>query len=125
MEVRNRFNGLDLTDRVPEELQIEVHDIVQEAGIKTILKKKKCRKAKWLSKEALQIAEEREVKRKGERERYTLLNAEFQRIAKRDKKAFFSEKFKEMERNSKRERLEISPRKLELSKEHFIQRWAQ
>ena len=78
-----------------------------------------------MSKEALQIAEEREVKRKGERERYTLLNAEFQRIAKRDKKAFFSEKFKEMERNSKRERLEISPRKLELSKEHFIQRWAQ
>ena len=78
-----------------------------------------------MSKEALQIAEEREVKRKGERERYTLLNPEFQRIAKRDKKAFFSEKFKEMERNSKRERLEISPRKLELSKEHFIQRWAQ
>ena len=78
-----------------------------------------------MSEEALQIAEEREVKRKGERERYTQLNAEFQRIARRDKKAFFSEKCKEMEKNSKRERLEISPRKLELSKEHFIQRWAQ
>ena len=79
-----------------------------------------------MSEEALQIAEERrEAKSKGESQRYTQLNAEFQRIAKRDKKAFFSEKFKEMERNSKRERLEISPRKLELSKEHFIQRWAQ
>ena len=79
-----------------------------------------------MSKGALQIAEERrEVKSKGERERYTQLNAEFQRIARRDKKAFFSEKFKEIEKNSRKERLEISPRKLELSKEHFIQRWAQ
>ena len=70
MEVRNRFNGLDLTDRVPEELQIEVHDIVQEAGIKTILKKKKCKKAKWLSEEALQIAvKRREAKSKREKER--------------------------------------------------------
>ena len=78
-----------------------------------------------MSEEELQIAEEREAKGKGEKERYSHLNAEFQRIARRDKKAFFSEKCKEMEKNSKRERLEISPRKLELSKEHFIQRWAQ
>ena len=79
-----------------------------------------------MSKWALQIAEERrEVQSNGERERYTQLNAEFQRIARRDKKAFFSEKFKEIEKKSRKERLEISPRKLELSKEHFIQRWAQ
>ena len=83
MEVTNRFKGLDLIDRVPEELWTEVHDIVQEAGIKTIPKKKKCKKAKWLSEEALQIAEKRrEAKRKGEKERYTHLNAEFQRIAR-------------------------------------------
>ena len=81
----NRFKGLDLIDRVPEELWTEVHDIVQETGIKTISKKKKCKKAKWLSEEALQIAEKRrEVKDKGEKERYTHLNAEFQRIARRD-----------------------------------------
>ena len=84
MEVRNRFKGLYLIDRVPEELWREVYDIVQEAGIKTIPKKKKCKKAKWLSGEALQIAEKRrEVKGKGEKERYKHLNAEFQRIAKR------------------------------------------
>ena len=89
-------------------------------------KKRKAKKAQWLSEEALQIADKRrEVKSKGERERYTQLNAEFQRIARRDKKAFFGEKFKEIEKNSRKERLEISPRKLELSKEHFIQRWAQ
>ena len=86
MEVRNRFKGLDLIDRVPEELWTEVCDIVQEKGIKTILKKKKCRKAKWLSEEGLQIAvKRREVKSKGEKERYTHLNAEFQRMARRDK----------------------------------------
>ena len=85
MEVRNRFKGLDLIDRVPEELWTEVHDIVQETGIKTILMEKKCKKAKWLSEEALQIAVKREVKSKGEKERYKHLNAEFQRIAKRDK----------------------------------------
>ena len=79
VEVRNRFEGLELIDRVPEELRTEVHDIVQEAGIKTIPKKKKCKKAKWLSEEALPIAEKRrEVKCKGENERYTHLNAEFQ-----------------------------------------------
>ena len=82
----NRFKGLDLIDRVPEELWTEVHDIVQEAGIKTTPKKKKCKKAKWLSEEALQMAEKkREAKGKGEKERYTRLNAEFERIAKRDK----------------------------------------
>ena len=87
VEVRNRFKGLDLIDRVPEELLTEVCDIVQEAVIKTIPKKKKCKKAKWLSEEALQINEERrEAKGKGEKESYTHLNAEFQRIARRDKK---------------------------------------
>ena len=91
MKVRNRFKGLDLIDRVPDELWMEVRDIVQEAGIKTILKKKKCEKAKWLSGEALQIAvKRRDVKGKGEKENYTHLNAEFQRIARRDRKAFLS-----------------------------------
>ena len=90
--MRNRFKGLDLIDRVPEELWMEVHDIVQEAVIKTIPKKKKYKKAKWLSEEVLQIAEKRrEAKGKGEKERYTHLNAEFQRIAKRVKKAFLSD----------------------------------
>ena len=80
MEVRNRFKGLDLIDRVPDELWTEVSDIVQETGIKTIPKKKKCKKAKWLSEEALQRAEKRrEAKGNGEKERYTHLNAEFQR----------------------------------------------
>ena len=92
VEVRNRFKGLDLTDRVPDELLMEVCDTVQETGIKTISKKKKCKKAKWLSEEALQIAvKRREVKSKGGKERYKHLNAEFQRIARRDKKAFFSD----------------------------------
>ena len=84
MEVTNRFKGLELTDRVPEELWTEVHDIVQKAVIKTIPQKKKCKKAKWFSDEALQIAEKREAKGKGEKKRYTHLNAEFQRIARRD-----------------------------------------
>ena len=86
MEVRNRFKGLDLIDRVPEELWTEVRDIVQEAVTKTIPQKKKGKKAKWLSEEALQIALKREVKGKGKKERYTYLNAELQRIAKRNKK---------------------------------------
>ena len=91
VEVRNRFKGLDLVDRVPEKLWMEVHDIVQETGIKTIPKKKKCRNAKWLSEEALNIAvKRREVKGKGEKERYTKLNSESQRIARRDKKVSFS-----------------------------------
>ena len=88
MEVTNRFKGLNLIDRVPEELCMEIHNIVQEVVIKTIPKKKKFIKAKWLSEKALQIAEKREVKGKGEKERYTHLNAEFQRIARRDEKAF-------------------------------------
>ena len=89
VEVRNRLEGLDLIERVPEELWVEVCDIVQEAGIRTLPKEKKCKKAKWLSEEALQIAvNRREAKGKGEKERYTHLNAEFQRTARRDKKAF-------------------------------------
>ena len=98
----NRFKGLDLIDRAPEELWTEVHDIVQETGIKNIPKKKKCKKAKWLSDEALQIAvKRREVKGKGEKERYTHLNAEFQRTARRDKKAFLSDQCKEIEENNR------------------------
>ena len=91
VEVRNRFKGLDLIDGVPEELWTEIHDIVQETGIKTIPKKKKCKKAKWLSEEALKISVKRkEAKSKGEKEIYTHLNAEYQRIARRDKKAFLN-----------------------------------
>ena len=102
VEVRNRFKGLDLIDRVPDELWTEVRDIVQEAGIKTIPKKKKCKKAKWLSEEASQIAvKRREVKRKGVKERYKHLNAEFQRIARRDKKAFFSNQCNRKQQNGK------------------------
>ena len=93
VEVRNRFKGLDLIDRVSDELWKEIHDIVQETGIKTIPMEKKCKKAKWLSEEALKIAEKRrEAKRKGEKERYKHLNAEFQRIARRDKKAINTKK---------------------------------
>ena len=92
VEVRNRFKGLDLIDRVPDKLWTEVCDTVQETGIKTIPMEKKCKKAKWLSEEALQIAvKRREAKRNGEKERYTQLNAEFQRIARRDKKPFLSD----------------------------------
>ena len=102
VEVRNRFKGLDLIDRVPVELWTEVRDIVQEIGIKTIPKKKKCKKAKWLSEEALKIPVKRgEGKSKGEKERYTHLNAEFQRIARRDKKAFLSDQCKEIEENNR------------------------
>ena len=94
--------------------------------IKTIPKKKKCKKAKWLSEEALQIAEKRkEAKGKGEKEKYTHLNAEFQIITQRDKKAFLSDQYKEIEENNKWEILEISSRKLEIPKKHFMQRWAQ
>ena len=94
------MKGLDLVDRGPEKLWIEVHNIVEEAVIKTIPKKKKCKRAKWLSEEALQRAEKRrQVKGKGEKERYTHLNAEFQRIASRDKIAFLSDQCKEIEEN--------------------------
>ena len=102
VEVRNRFKGLDLIDRVTDELWMEVRDIGQETGIKTIPMEKKCKKAKWLSGESLQIAVKgREVKSKGEKERYKHLNAEFQRIARRDKKAFFSDHCKEIEENNR------------------------
>ena len=104
VEVTNRFKGLDIIDRVPEELWTEVHDILREAGIKTIPRKKKCKKAKWLSEEALQIAVKREVKDREEKERYTHLNSEFQRIAKRDKKAFLSDQCKEIEENNSMEK---------------------
>ena len=101
----NRFKGLDLVDRLPEELWMEIHNVVQEAVTKIIPKKKKCKKAKWLSEETLQRAEKRrEVKGKGERETYTQLNAEFQRIARRDKKAFLNEECQEIEKNSRMEK---------------------
>ena len=100
VKVRNRFKGLDLIDRVPDELWNEVCDMVQETGIKTIPMEKKCKQAKWLSGEALQIAvKRREVKSKGEKERYKHLNAEFQRIARRDKEAFLKYQCKEIEEN--------------------------
>ena len=101
-KVRNRFKGLDLIDRLPDELWTHVHDIVEKIEIKTIPKKKKCKKAKWLSGEALQIAvKRREVKSKGEKERHTHLNAEFQRITRRDKKALLSDQCKEIEENNR------------------------
>ena len=100
--MRNRFKELDLIDGVPNELWTEVCDIVQETGIKTIPKKKKCKKAKWLSEEALQIVvKRREVKSKGEKERYTHLKTEFQRTARREKKAFLSDQYKEIEENNR------------------------
>ena len=126
LEVRNRFKGLDLVDRVPEELWTEVCDIVQETGIKTIPKKKKCKKGKWLSEEALQIAVKRsEAKSKGEKERYTHLNAEFQRRARRDKKAFLSNQCKEIEENNRMGKTSDISRKLAIPREHFRQTWAQ
>ena len=108
---------------MPEEPWTELCGIVQEEGIKTIPKKKKCKKTKWFSEEALQIAvKRREVKSKGEKERYTRLNAEFQRIARRDKKAFLSDQCKEIEENNRMGK--SSSRKLEIPREHFMQRWA-
>ena len=102
VEVRNRFKGPDLIERVPDELWMEVHDFVQETGIKTIPMEKKCKKPKWLSEEALQRAvKRREAKSKGEWERYSLLNPEFQRRARRDKKAFLSDQGKEIEENNR------------------------
>ena len=119
----NRFKGLDLIDRVPEELWTEVRDTVQEAVIKTIPKKKKCKKVKWLSEEALQTAEKREVKGKGEKKTYIHLNAEFQRIARRDKKAFLSDQCKELEENNRMEKTGDLFQKIRETKE--MQRWAQ
>ena len=124
VEMTNRFKGLDLIHRVPEELWTEVCDIVKESGIKVIPMENKCKNPKWLSEEALPICVNRiEVKGKGEKERYTHLNAEFQRIARRDKKAFLSDQCKEIEEKIEWERLEISSRKLEIPREHFMQRW--
>ena len=105
---------------MPEELWTEVCDIVQETGIKTIPKEKKCKKVKWLSEEALQIAVKREMKSKGEKERYTHLNTEFQRIARRDKKAFFSDQCKEIEENKRIGKTKISSRKLEIQRQHSM-----
>ena len=125
VEVGNRFKGLDLIDRVPDEPCMEVRDSVQETGSKTIPKEKKCKKGKWLFKEALQIAvKRRESKSKGENEKYTHLNAEFQRIARRDKKAFLRDQYKEG-KTIEWERLEIFSRKLEIPREYFMKMWAQ
>ena len=126
VKVRNRFKGLDLIDRVPDELWTEVCDIAQEVVIKTISKKKKCKKAKWLSEETLKIAEKRrEAKGKGEKERYTHLNTEFQRIARRDKKAFLSDQCKEIEENNRMGKTRDLFKKIRDTREHFMQRWAQ
>ena len=112
---------MTISDRVPDELWTEVHDIVQKIGIKMIPKKKKCKKAKWLSGEALQIAVKRRVvKSKGEKERYKHLNAEFQRIARRDKKAFFSSQCKEIEEKNRMGKTRDLFQKIV----HFMQRWA-
>ena len=124
--VRNRFKGLDLIDRVPDELWMEVCDIVQETMIKTIPKKKKCKKAKWLSEEALQIAVKRtEAKGTGEKERYTQLNAELQRIARRHKKAFLSDQCKEKEENNRMEKTRGLFMKITDTKGKVMHRWAQ
>ena len=125
-EVRNRFKGLDLIDRVPDELWTEVCDIVQETGIKPIPKKKKCRKAKLLSEEVLQRAvKRREAKSKGEKERYKHLNAEFQTRARRDKKAFLSDQCKEIEENNRMGKTRDFFKKIRDTKETFHARWAQ
>ena len=116
----HRFKGLDLIDRVPEELWMEVCDIVQETGIKTIPKKRKCKKAKLLFAEALQIAEKRrEAKGKVEKERYIHLNAEFQRTARRDKKAFLSDQCKEIEENNRMEKTRDLFKKIRGTKRTF------
>ena len=124
--MRNRFNGLDLIGRLPEELWMEVSEIVQEAVIKTIPKKKKCKKAKWLSKEALQIAvKRREAKGKGEKEGYNHLSAEFQRIARKDK-AFISDQCKEIEENNRMGKTRDLFKKIRDTKgRNFTQRWEQ
>ena len=121
----NRFKGLDLPDRVPEGRWAEVCNTAQEAGIKTIPKKKKCKKAKW-SEEALQIAEERrDAKGKKEKERYTHLNAELQKIARRDKKAFLSDQCKEIEGNNRRGKSRNLFKKIRGPKGTFHAKWAQ
>ena len=124
--MRNRLKGLDLIDRVPEELWMEVRDIVQEAVIKTIPKKKKCRKAKWLSKEALKIAEKRrEAKGKGEKERYSHLKVEFQRTTRKDNNAFLSDQYKGTEENNRLGMIRDHFKKSSDIKGRFHARWAQ
>ena len=126
VEVRRRFKGLDLIDRVPEEQWTEVCNIVQETVIKIILKKKKCKKAKWFSDEALQIAEKkREAKGKGEKGRFTHLNAEFQRIARKDKKAFLSDQCKKIEENNRMGKTRDLFKKIRENKGTFHAKWAQ
>ena len=126
VEVRNRFKGLDLIDRVPDKLWNEVCDIVQKAVIKTISKKKKGKKAKWLSEEALQIAEKRrEVKGKGEKERYIHLNADFQRRARRDKEAFLNDHCQEIEENNRTGKTRDLFKKIRDTKRTFHAKWAQ
>ena len=110
---------------MPDELWTEVSDIVQETGINIITKKKKCKETKWLSEEALQIGVKREVKGKGEKERYTHLNAEFQRIARRNKKAFLRDQCKEMEENTRMEKTRDLFKKIRDTQGKFMQRWAQ
>ena len=125
VEVRNRFKGLDVIDKVPDELWMEVRDTVQETQIKTIPMEKKCKKAKWLSGEALQIAvKRREAKTKGKKERYTHFNAKFQRIARRDKKGFLSDQCKEIEENNRMGKTRDVFKKIR-ERKHFMQRWAQ
>ena len=122
VEVTNSFKGLDLIDRVPEELWTEVCDIVQEAVIKTIPEKKKCKKAKWLSEEALQIAEKKRSERQRRKGKINPLNAEFQRIPRRDKKAFLSDQCKEKEDNNRMGKTRDLFNKIRDTKEHFMQR---
>ena len=122
----NRFKGLDLIDRVPDELWMEVCDIVQDTGIKTIPMENKCKKAKWLSEEALQIAKKRrDDKDKGEKERYTHLNSEFQRIARKDKKVLLSNQCKEIEENNRMGKTRDLFKKITDTKEHFMKRCVQ
>ena len=124
--MRNRFKGLYLIDRVPDELWTEVRDTVQETGTKIIPKKKKCKKAKWLSEKTLQIAEKRrDAKGKGEKERYTHLNAEFQRTPRRDKKAFLSDQCKEIEEYNRMGNTRPLFKKIRDTKGTFHARWAQ
>ena len=122
----NRFKGLELIDRVPEELWTEVHDIVQEAVIKTISNKKKCKKVKWLSEEVLQIAmKRREAKVKRAKKKYTHLNAELQRIARRDKKALLSDQCKEIEKNNRMGKIRDLVKKIRDTKGTFRSKMAQ
>ena len=125
VEVTNRFKGLDMIDRVPDEQGTEVRDIVEETGIKTIPMEKKCKQVKWLSEEALQIAvKRRESKGKAEKERYTHLSVELQRIARRDKKAFLSDQCKEIEENNSMGKTRDLFKKIRDTKEIFHVKWA-